>query len=156
MRSIQNVDSSLQKVKKRQVIKAAHPLSLGNRCFAQQGVNLTLLLSYWRMQPGWCRVREHTQQHFCQKKDGGVTSSREAVSGIRTQSDWQLLLLFANIFENGNLICKLVDRDCSVHAYDGRRSFTSVQPSLCKALIVSFPFLLVSRDGNCTGFNLLF
>lgn len=43
-----------------------------------------------------------------------MTSSREAASGIGTQSDWWLLLLFANITDNGNLLCKPVDRDCSI------------------------------------------
>lgn len=78
------------------------------------------------------------------------------MSGIRTQSSWWLLLLFANIFENGNLICKLFERDCSVQAYYGHRGFTSVQPSLCQVLITLFPFMLVNRDGNSTRINRLF
>lgn len=37
-----------------------------------------------------------------------------------------LLHSFATVFENGNLSCRLVDRSCSPHGYDGHRSSISV------------------------------
>lgn len=45
----------------------------------------------------------------------------------RMVDQWLFLIhSFATIFENGNLICRLVDRSCSPRGYDGDRSSISV------------------------------
>lgn len=90
----------------------AYPHSPRNHCFAQQSVHLTSLLSC-------CQASGHSRTGGC----------------------FCFPILLVILKKKGNVICKLVDRSCFVHACDGFRSSTSVQPSLYQVLHPHSPFL---------------